>query len=161
MLIDSSKKELLKIIQKDKYKLKFVINKLFKFGQLSRSLANLDSSMGNIKCPFHPYEKGEANQGQSAKVRYDEEYNIYTIHCFTFAKTYTCMDYIALVMQQDPYTYLLENRDLLEIVTVIEVLEKGYVNLDKKSTVKKISYVNNLFNGTDGDISEYIERLYT
>ena len=162
MLINNGKKELLKIIQKDKDKLKFVVNKLFKFGQLSRSLANIDASMGNIKCPFHHLESeaGRPNQGQSAKVRYNEDFNTYGIQCFTYGKLYTCIDYIALVMEEDPYNYLIDNRDLSEIISIIEVLEKGYVDLNRASTRKKIIYVDNLFNEVDGNILGYIEGLY-
>ena len=159
MLYNDSNKYLT-LLKKDKYLLKFVIEKLFTFGDLSRSLSNVDSSTGNISCPFHPSEGFGENKSQSAKVYYSEEKNIYTLHCFTSKKTYTVYDYIEKVMEKSPYDFLVANRDNSEIVDIVDVIEKGYVDLNNDIVEKRVNYVDTVFEECEGATVDYIDKLY-
>ena len=77
-----------------------------------------------VNCPFHPSEGlGENRNTPSAKVYLSEKNEFLEfcsldrehMHCFTNRRNYTCYDYIRLVLEEDPYTYLLENRDVSKI----------------------------------------------
>ena len=101
----------LKKLSKNKKLLKFLVNKLITLGDLNSELDGIDSSVGNINCPFHPIEKGSVNRSRSAKVYLNEENGAYFIKCFTTGNSYYAYDYITLLLEEDPYDYLLKHRN--------------------------------------------------
>lgn len=157
---DNSKGRLA-ILKKDKLLLRLICEKLFTFGELSKGLSDVDSSTGNINCPFHPSEGRGENKSQSAKVYYNEERNIFTIHCFTTKKTYTTFDYIEKVMEEDPLEFVLKNKNTNDILEIIELVEKGYLELHSDMLEKRVSYINKVFESSSYSTARYIEMLYT
>jgi len=152
--------EHLKILKKDRHLLKLVVNKLFVFGDLMKSLKDVDSSTGNINCPFHEAEGYGENNSQSAKVYYNEELNINTITCFTRKRSYTCFNFIEMVLEVNPYEYLIANKDMSKVLEIVDAVTKGYINFNNEILENRTIYVDNLFEEVDCDIVDYIERLY-
>lgn len=152
--------EHLKILKKDRHLLKLVVNKLFVFGDLMKSLKDVDSSTGNINCPFHEAEGYGENTSQSAKVYYNEELNINTITCFTRKRSYTCFNFIEMVLEVNPYEYLIANKDMSKVLEIVDAVTKGYINFNNEILENRTIYVDNLFEEVDCDIVDYIERLY-
>lgn len=154
-------KELISFFKKDENILRVVVEKLFTFGDLNKSLADVDSSVGNINCPFHPAEGEGVNKSKSAKVYYDEDKNIYTITCFTVKRVYSSYDYIKLAMEEDPITYLLKHRSLQDISDIVDMLKKGYIKIENNNVEEFYNYVNNVFEECDCNTVEFIERILT
>lgn len=158
---DNKIKVSLNRLKKDRKMLSFVCNNLFTFGDLSHELKDIDSSMGNIYCPFHPSEKlGENRNTPSAKVYYNEEKKMYLIKCFTTKRSYYAFNYIKLVLDEDPYNYLLENRNTSQILEVMDLIDKGHIILDSGSLEDYKIWINNLYEEVDGNTVEFVEKIY-
>ncbi len=156
-----NKKELLKKLTQDKKLTKFIIEKLFMYEDLNSYYQMIDSSTGNIYCPYHEHEFGEKNTvSPAAKMYYDEERDISTIHCFTSKKSYTTYDYLTLIMEKEPVQYLLDNVDTESILNVIIAVEKGYASYDNNMLEKKKLYLNTTYEECNNNLSDYIEALY-
>jgi hypothetical protein len=148
-------------LKKNRLFLKIIIERLFLFSDVDSYFEGIDSNIGNIPCKFHGYEGyGENRRSPASKMYYNEERDLYTIHCYTSGKTYTVYDYIEKVLDEDPLTYLKENRDINDIYALLENLQKGYINQSNDFMEKKIMYVDNTLDEVDYDIVEYIEALY-
>lgn len=148
-------KNKLDILKKDKNLLKYTVEKTFTFGDLDSSLANLDASMGNIFCPFH-----ENHESPAAKVYYNEDKDINTIHCFSCGRQFTSYDYIERIIQQKPYEYLINNANLNNLLEVVEAVEKGYLDLRDSYNEQRLTYINNTYEEVNNNTIEYISRLY-
>lgn len=158
-----NKNEIVEKLKNNKKLLRLVVEKLFTFGDLDPKLDDLNASFGNIPCPFHEYEINKKNDGDYAgKVYYNEEKQIDTIHCFTTKKTYTSYDYLVLIKELDPIEYIIENSNNLEqVTTIIECVEKGYLDYDSLMLQNKLEYFNNTFEECDNNLIYYVQKLYT
>ena len=158
--MENNLKKALYVVKRDHHLLKFVVNQLFEWEELAPELSDVDSSTGNINCPFHIYEKGSVNKSQSAKVYYNEEFRVHTITCFTFKKSYTCYDYIRLILQYDPYDFLLEYRNESDILGIMDALDKNYIPSKSKFREKLQNHINNAYNESNANISDFIEKIF-
>lgn len=147
---------------KNNYKiLRTIIEKLFTFGELDSYYDSIEITTHNIFCPFHEYEQLPANErSPAARVKYNEEKDIFIIHCWVTHKNYSVFDYIKNVLQEDPYEYLLKKKEKEKIKILYENLLKGYIEIDNKILEKKIRYINNTAVGCNENTEEYIECLY-
>lgn len=161
-MYDEKTRHILNRLKKDRKLLSLVVNKLVSFGDLTPELKDIDSSIGNIYCPFHPSEGlGENKNTPSAKIYYNEEKKMYLIKCFAGKKrSYYAFNYIKLILEEDPYDYLLKNRDISQILEIIDLVDKGYLNLDSDSLEDYKIYINNLYEKVDGKTIEFIEKVY-
>ena len=147
-------------LKKDRRVLKELVNRNFPFSDLSRRFEGVDSSTGNIFCPFH-----ENNTTPSAKMYYNEDKDIFIIHCFKEGKNFTAFDYVERILCKERKNYkdvlqFLESRmSKTEILSQYNIFSKNLESLDDSRMQKKVDYIDNLFNECEST-SEYIERLY-
>ena len=154
------KEDIKKYLKANKKLLKKVVEVLFTFGELNRGLGNIDHSVGNFNCPFHPAEGQGENRSKSARAYFNEEQNIYIIRCFTTQTSYTVFNYIEMVMEKDPCDYLLDNKNITDILDIVNLYMKGYLDLDNNFSESRRLYIDNLFAECEYDVVEYIQRLY-
>ena len=150
------------MVQQEKRVIKEIINRNFTFSDLSPKFKDIDSSSGNIFCPFH-----ENHETPAAKMYWDDEKELWIIHCFGEChRNFTAFDYVEIIMcvkQQrynSPLDFLKENMDISFLRSQYKVCEK---DLQKETTSRykeKIDYINNTYAET-GNIECFIECLYT
>lgn len=150
------------ISSKKRYAIKEIINQNFTFGDLSPKYRNVDSSTGNIFCPFH-----ENHSTPAAKMYWDEARGIWILHCFGEChRNFTAYDYVNLILcykyQQynSPLDFLKQKFPSYELQNYIEFYEKHYVDYTRESMERKISYINNVSYQNES-LEDYIEVLYT
>ena len=147
---------------KRKRVLKEIINQNFTFGDLSPKYLNVDSSTGNIFCPFH-----ENHTTPAAKMYWDETRNIWILHCFGEChRNYTAYDYVDLILcdkyqkYRSPLDFLQQNFPANKLQNYIEFYEKQNDDFYQELKTHKINYINNTFFQNEA-IAEYIEAIYT
>ena len=98
-----------------------VLNKYFTFSDLSPRFKNVDSSTGNIFCPFH-----DNHDTPAAKMYWDEVKGIWIIHCFGEChRNFTAYDYVDIILceryqkYRSPLEFLEKNIVILKIRGVI------------------------------------------
>lgn len=142
--------------------IKEVVNNNFTFADLSHKYVNVDSSTGNIYCPFH-----ENHETPAAKMYWDDEREIWVLHCFGEChRSYTAYDYVEKILCEkygkygSPLHFLKVNMPETSLSMQLHIC-KNIVETDfSQSFEKRRDYINNIFDET-GNISDFIERLYT
>lgn len=142
--------------------LREVINKNFTFADLSPKFKGVDSSTGNIFCPFH-----ENYETPAAKMYFNEYKNIWVIHCFGEChRNFTAYDYVDLILclkyqkYSSPMDFLRHNMSENEIKKQLKQCEKLIASSESNMYAEKIDYINTISAQYD-NISDYIEELYT
>lgn len=138
-----------------------VINRNFTFADLSPRFKNVDSSTGNIFCPFH-----ENHSTPAAKMYWNEEQGIWIIHCFGECHTnYTAYDYVNLVLcekyqkYKSPLDFLQQNMSREDLYVQIEAYEdqiRYQTDIEENAKIEYISRVADENERTE----DYIEALY-
>lgn len=146
----------------DKYILKQITDTNFTFTDLDpRMFPSLIHGEG-MYCMFHQNSHTGTKQ---ARVYFDEERNIFYIHCYAEGKNFTAFDYLWLIMckqkqlYKHPRDFLLEKMDTTEFVRQYSLFKKKKQVLCESQFKKKCEYIDNVYNQT-GDIAHYIEALY-
>lgn len=139
-----------------------VINDYFTFADLSPRFKGVDSSTGNIFCPFH-----ENHDTPAAKMYWDDEREIWILHCFGEChRNYTAYDYVNLILCEkyqkysSPLQFLFSNIPEAQLSITLDNYQKQ-LNLNISTSLEeKRNYIDNVFAET-GNIVDFIERLYT
>ena len=146
----------------DKRTIKNVINSNFTFADLSPRFKGVDSSTGNIFCPFH-----ENHDTPAAKMYWDSEREIWILHCFGQChRNFTAYDYVELILcdkyqkYSSPLQFLKANMSEIDLGRMLDDYQKQLSSEMYSSIEKKRDYINNAFYET-GNIIDFIERLYT
>ena len=141
---------------------KEVINRNFTFADLSPKFKGVDSSTGNIFCPFH-----ENHETPAAKMYYNENRNIWVIHCFGEChRNFTAYDYVDLILclkyqkYTSPLEFLKHNMAGQELKRQLKNCEKFVAENESNSYTEKVDYINTVFAQYD-NVADYIEELYT
>ena len=141
--------------------IKEVINQNFTFSDLSPRFVNVDSSTGNIYCPFH-----ENHSSPAAKMYWDEVRDIWVIWCFTEHRHFTAYDYVKLILCEkyqkysSPLDFLKKNFPPYELQNYLEFYEKQNLEQYQSYTEERINYINNASYQNES-IADYIETIYT
>ena len=142
--------------------IKKVINQNFTFSDLSNRFKGVDSSTGNIFCPFH-----ENHDTPAAKMYWDEDRGIWIIHCFGEChRNFTAYDYVDLILCRkyqkytSPYHFLKANMVEYQLNWQLELYQKEVNEEEIGYFEEKKNYIDNVFNET-GNVTDFIERLYT
>ena len=145
------------LLYKDQKLLRYIVENLFTFRDLDDKFEQLNETTGGIFCPFHDNAKSPA-----ATMYYDYESDIEIIHCFTEHKRFTSYDYLMQVMDVgDPIKYILKQKEANLISEMIDAFLKGTNIQSEKLLDKKLAYINQVFDDSNEDMEEFIERLYT
>jgi hypothetical protein len=142
--------------------IKEVINKNFTFADLSPRFKGVDSSTGNIFCPFH-----ENHDTPAAKMYWDEDKGIWILHCFGEChRNFTAYDYVDRIFcrkyqkYSSPLQFLRVNMPENKLGAQLDFYQKSINNLfDIHENEKKI-YIDNTYAET-GNVTDFIEALYT
>ena len=149
------------IIKKRSYhSIKTVVNKNFTFADLSPRFKNVDSSTGNIFCPFH-----ENHSTPAAKMYWDENRSMWVIWCFTEHKHYTAYDYVEQILcerwqkYKSPLDFLKQNMTLEDLYTQLDIVEKENQDQVAMETSAKVEYIQQVA-AENESIEDFIEALY-
>lgn len=150
------------LTQHQRIAIREVINKNFTFSDLSPRFKNVDSSTGNIFCPFH-----ENHETPAAKMYWNEYRDRWELHCFGEChRNFTAYDYVDLILclkhqkYSSPLDFLQKNMDPKELQNQLAFYVKQGAELEVSLFEEKISYINTVFAESDS-ITESIETLYT
>ncbi len=147
-------------LKKDEKSLRNIVETLLTFGDVDDDLDGVDSSIGNISCPFHPYEGLQENKkSPAAKMYFHEQNQYYFIKCFTTNRQYTVYDYIKYVKQLEVYDCLVERCDKEVVLNLYENILKGNILFNINLTELKNAYIDSVYSETNNTV-DYIERLY-
>lgn len=140
---------------------KEVLNSNFTFADLSPRFVNVDSTTGNIFCPFH-----ENHETPAAKMYWNEPKQIWVLHCFACHRNYTAFDYVNIILcdrykrYKNPLEFLKKNMDLSLMYMQIEAKEKQYEDFTNQAMSDKLEYINNVAEENE-TVESFIEALYT
>ena len=141
--------------------IKAVINRNFTFADLSPRFKNVDSSTGNIFCPFH-----ENHSTPAAKMYWNEEQSIWVIHCFGQChRSFTAYDYVERILcdkyqkYSSPLEFLKQNMPLSELYMQLDVLEKEREDQVALETSAKVEYIQRIA-AENESVEDFIEALY-
>lgn len=142
--------------------IRYVLNKNFTFADLSPKFKNVDSSTGNIFCPFH-----ENHHSPAAKMYWDDDREIWIIHCFGQChRNFTAFDYVDLILcnkygrYKSPLDFLRVNMQTEDLYVQLEnVADKLVVDEVNYSNAKE-DYINSVAEEYE-NTEDYIEMLYT
>ena len=139
-----------------------VINRNFTFADLSKRFEGVDSSTGNIFCPFH-----ENHDTPAAKMYWDEVREIWVLHCFGEChRSFTAYDYVERIFCEkyqkytSPLQFLRMNMPEAKLGTQLDFYQKNAAMLMEAYENEKRAYIDNLYVET-GNIIDFIEKLYT
>lgn len=139
-----------------------VIEQNFTFADLSKRFKGVDSSTGNIFCPFH-----ENTDTPAAKMYWDETREIWIIHCFGEChRNFTTYDYVKYILCDkyqkylSPLHFLKVNMPESILGTQLELYKKYADETVASNLEEKKNYIDNIFAET-GNIVDFIEELYT
>lgn len=138
------------------------MNKNFTFADLSPRFKNVDSSTGNIFCPFH-----ENHQSPAAKMYWDDDRGIWIIHCFGQChRNFTAFDYVDLIIcskygkYKSPLEFLKANMPSEDLHIQLETVADKLVTEEINYSNVKEDYINSVAENYE-NTEDYIEMLYT
>lgn len=149
-----------KVKKRSYYSIKTVVNKNFTFADLSPRFKNVDSSTGNIFCPFH-----ENHSTPAAKMYWDETKGIWVIWCFTEHRHYTAYDYVEKILCEryqrysSPLDFLKQNMTLEDLYTQLDIVEKESQEQVIEESSNKIEYIQQVA-AENENVADFIEALY-
>ena len=141
--------------------LRRVINHNFTFSDLSKRFENVDSSTGNIFCPFH-----ENHTTPAAKMYWDDIQDMWVIWCFSEQRRFTAYDYVDLIMCKEreqyrsPLEFLKVNMNPSDLYNQINLYKQEAEDLTQIAMQAKIDYIDNVY-AEHENLVDYIEELYT
>lgn len=141
--------------------LRRVINHNFSFSDLSKRFENVDSSTGNIFCPFH-----ENYTTPAAKMYWDDIQDMWVIWCFSEQRRFTAYDYVDLIMCKEreqyrsPLEFLKANMNSTDLYNQVNLYKSEVDDLTQIAMQAKIDYINNIY-AEHENLVDYIEELYT
>lgn len=142
--------------------IKNIINDKFTFADLSPRFKGVDSSTGNIFCPFH-----ENHDTPAAKMYWDSEREIWILHCFGEChRNFTAFDYVNLILcnkyqkYENPLYFLKANIPEIDLGRLLDNYQKQTEEYHLSAIEEKRIYIDNIFYET-GNVVDFIERLYT
>lgn len=140
---------------------KAVINRNFTFADLSPRFKNVDSSTGNIFCPFH-----ENHSTPAAKMYWWEEQGIWVIHCFGEChRNFTAYDYVKRILcdqyqkYRNPLEFLKQNMPHDELYMQLDAYEKMKEDQVASEMNVKMEHIMQIA-AENENISDFIEALY-
>ena len=147
--------------KRSKKSIKTVINRNFTFADLSPRFKNVDSSTGNIFCPFH-----ENHSTPAAKMYWNEDQQIWIIHCFGQCHTnFTAYDYVNLILcekygkYKSPLDFLKKNMPLEDLYFQLDVIEKENEDQVEMEETAKVEYIQRVASENENTV-DFIEALY-
>lgn len=138
-----------------------IINNNFTFGDLSPRFKNVDSSTGNIFCPFH-----ENHSTPAAKMYWNEAHQIWVLHCFGQChRNFTAYDYVDLILcekygkYKSPLEFLKKNMVLSDLYVQIDTCEREREDQVDIETSAKVEYIQRIAEEHE-KTEDFIEALY-
>lgn len=139
-----------------------IVDTMFSWGDLDSRYANASPSLGNVICVFH----GEGRQRSlPAKFYWDDEREIMVLHCFREHKTFTCYDYVKLILVENKkyyssvWSFLEKELSEKKVRELISVVKKNKKLEEDDITDQKREYIENLYNKYDSTV-DFINSLY-
>ena len=141
--------------------IKTIINKNFTFGDLSPRFKDVDSSTGNIFCPFH-----ENHSTPAAKMYWNEAQQLWVLHCFGQChRNFTAYDYVDLILcnkyekYKSPLDFLQKNMPSGDLYIQIDTYEREREDQVEMESSAKIEYIQRIAEENE-KTEDFIEALY-
>lgn len=147
----------------DKYILRKIIDYKFTFHDLNAKQFPQLREGAPMYCPFH--ENSHTGTMQS-RIYYNEEYNIWYLHCYAEGKNFLAHDYVELIMVKERQLFssakdfLLSKISKDEFITLYNLYKAKKQERLESRYKKTCAYIDNVYNDT-GNTIDYIEALYT
>lgn len=149
------------------YNDKQIINRIINFKYTIQDVApkvypRLQHGLG-MYCPFH---ENSHTGTQHARIYYNDDNDIWYMHCYVCGKNYFASDYVNLILVKSKQQYRSAKEFLLskisqdEFIQLYKIFEKKKQELETNNYKKKCDWINNVYAET-GNIIDYIETLYT
>lgn len=146
----------------DKYILRKIIETNFSFHDLNpKKFPKLVHGTG-LYCPWHDStHTGNLN----ARIYYNDERDIFYIHCYVEQRNFTSYDYVSEIMCKQkglftsPKEFLLSRMSKEDFLTQYKLFENNMKTMIESQFKKKCAYIDNTYNST-GNTIDYIEALY-
>ena len=149
------------IIRRSRKSIRTVLNRNFTFADLSPRFENVDSSTGNIFCPFH-----ENHSTPAAKMYWNEEDGLWIIHCFGEChRNFTAYDYVDLILckkyqkYKSPLDFLKKNMANESLLMQLELYDKEQEDQLELEESAKTEYISRVAFENE-NLESYIESLY-
>lgn len=140
-----------------------IINNNFTFTDLNPKLFPQLRHGAGLYCPFH----ASSHTGtQQARIYFNEEKNIFYLHCYVEGRNFYPSDYVWLIMCKEkqlfksPKEFLLSKMSSDDFIAQYNLIESKQNVIMESQFKKKCEYIDNVYNST-GNIVSYIETLYT
>ena len=147
----------------DKYIINRIINHKFTLQDVApKVFPRLQHGIG-MYCPFH---ENSHTGTQHARIYYNDDSNIWYMHCYVCGRNYFASDYVnrILVKERMQYKsakeYLLTRINENEFIQLYTIFAKKKQELEDSQYKRKCNWINNVYIET-GNIVDYIESLYT
>lgn len=147
----------------DNYILKKIVDYKFNFHDLnSRQFPQLREG-APMYCPFH--ENSHTGTMQ-ARIYFNEDNNLWYLHCYMEGKNFYAHDYVDLIMVKEKQLFSSIKDFLLSRISRDEFIALYNLYKEKKQAIletrfkKQCIYIDNVFHDT-GNTIDYIEALYT
>ena len=147
----------------DKQIIRKIINYKFNFSTLNaRKFPQLVHGTG-LYCDWHPNSRTGT---QHARLYYNEDKNIWYIHCYVCGRNYYASDYVEAIMCKEkqlyksPKDFLLTKLSNEEFISLYNLFQEKKQAFEENAWKKKCEWIDNTYNET-GNIIDYIEALYT
>ena len=147
----------------DKYILYKIIDYKYTFHDLSPKLFPQLREGAPMYCPFH--ENSHTGTMQ-ARIYFNEEKNLWYLHCYAEQKNFYAHDFVNLIMIRERQQFK-SVKDFLQSRMGKEEFQSLYTLFKQKKQAlmesqfkKKCAYIDNVYN-EKGNTIDYIEALYT
>lgn len=114
-------------------------------------------------CPFH---ESSHTGTQHARIYYDDERNIWYMHCYVCNKNYYASDYVNRILVKEKQLYhsakefILSKINQEEFISLYNLFQERQKERVETSFQRKCDWIDSVFVET-GNTLDYIERLYT
>jgi hypothetical protein len=114
-------------------------------------------------CPFH---ESSHTGTQHARIYYNDETNLWYMHCYVEQKNYFASDYVNLILikERQQYhsakDYILAKIGKEEFIALYNMFKEQKKELVETQFQRKCNWIDSVYADT-GNIVDYIEQLYT
>lgn len=149
------------------YNDKYIINRIINYKYTLHDVApkvfpKLQHGLG-MYCPFHE----NSHRGTlHARIYFNEDNNIWYLHCYVCGKNYFSADYVNRILVKERGIYrsakefLLSKMSDTEFMQLYTIFENKKREIEDSAYKRKCEWINNVYNNT-GNVVDYIEALYT
>jgi hypothetical protein len=151
----------------EQYNDKYILNKIINYKFTLQDVAPKDFPQliegKGMYCLWH---ENSHTGTQHARIYYDEEHNLWYMHCYVCHKNYFACDYVNTILVQEKQHYssakdfILSKIGKEEFIALYNMFKEQKKEAMQSQFKRKCAWIDNVYAET-GNIIDYIETLYT